>query len=170
MPLAHPLEKVRARASISVSRSSQSTSTSTAPVIATSSSYDVENTAAGWPAAAHTTSCRRSHGSIQVRIGAGWSMGETPPITCPVCRRTKSGSARLSRVDADALGDRRRVDAVGAGGEDQDGLAVGVEEQAVGDGADLAPQRRRGECRSVGAVGQDDHVTRAAAPGEVASK
>jgi hypothetical protein len=59
---------------------------------------------------------------------------------------------------------------VGPRGQDQDGLAAGIEEQAVGDGADLAPQRRRGECRGVGAVGQDDHVTRAAAPGELASK
>jgi hypothetical protein len=80
------------------------------------------------------------------------------------------GVGALEPADADAVGDRRRVDAVGAGGEDEDGLAVTVEEQAVGDRSDLAPQRRRGECRSVGAVGQDDHVTRAAAPGEVPSK
>ena len=97
MPLAHPLEKVSARASISRPLGGCSTSTSTAPVIATSSSYVVEKTAAGCPAAAHTTGCRRSHGSIQVRTGAGWSRGETPPMTCPVWRRTNSGSARLSR-------------------------------------------------------------------------
>ena len=40
------------------------TSISSAPVIATSSSYVVLKTAAGWPAAAQTTSYWRSQGSM----------------------------------------------------------------------------------------------------------
>ena len=172
MPLAQPLEKVRASASTgrSCQSSRVSTSTSTAPVIATSSSYVVEKTAAGWPAAAQTTSYCRSHGSIQVRTGAGWSMGETPPMTWPVCSAYELGVGALEPADADALGGGRGVDAVGARGEDQDRLAAGVEEQAVGDRADLAAERRGGECGGVDAVGQDDHVTGAAAPGVLVSK
>ena len=34
--------------------------------------------------------------SSQVGTVAGWAMGETPPITWPVCSRTNSGVARLS--------------------------------------------------------------------------
>jgi hypothetical protein len=52
-----------------------------APVRRTSSSKDVLNTADGWPAAAQTTSWRCNHTSMQVRIGAGCPIGETPPIT-----------------------------------------------------------------------------------------
>ena len=52
----------------------------------------------------------------------------------------------------------------------QDGHAAGVEEQAVGDRADLAAERRRGECGGVDGIGQDDHVTGAAAPGQLVSK
>ncbi len=34
---------------------------------------------------------------MYVGTGAGWPMGETPPITWPVCSRTNSGFARSSR-------------------------------------------------------------------------
>src|SRR3954452_24552333 len=74
----------------------QATSISVAPVIVTSSSNVVEKTAAGWPAAAQTTSYLRNHGSTYVGTGAGCANGETPPITWPVWRRTKSGFARRS--------------------------------------------------------------------------
>jgi hypothetical protein len=60
----------------------------------TSSSNVEENTAAGCPAAAHTSSKPRSALSMYVGTGDGWPMGDTPPITCPVCCRTKSGFAR----------------------------------------------------------------------------
>ena len=85
-------------------------------------------------------------------------------MTCPVCRRTNSGVARSSAGDADA---RRRpggVDAVRAGGQDEDRDAAGVEDQAVGDRADLAAERLGGECGGVDRIGQDDHVTGASAP------
>src|SRR5690606_22762542 len=73
----------------------QLTSISVAPVRAISSSKVVLNTAAGWPAAAHSTGWARSAESIQVGTGAGWPKGETPPMTWPVWRLTKSGLARF---------------------------------------------------------------------------
>ena len=136
---------------------SYATSISVAPVSATSSSYVVENTAAGCPAAAQTTSYRRSQGSRYVGTGAGWSIGDTPPITWPVCSRTNSGG-RFERREADGGRDLGGVDAVGARGEDQDRRAVGVEEQAVGDRADLAAERLGGQCRRVHGVGENDDL------------
>ena len=92
-------------------------------------------------------------------------------MTCPVWLRDELGvGAREARPRRCA---RRRLAVSTRWAPEvriRTGSPLGVEEQAVGDGADLAPQCGRGECRSVGRVGQDDHVTRAAAPGELASK
>lgn len=59
----------------------QSTPITGAPVNARSSVNVVENTADGWPAPAQRTGCCSSQESSQVGSGAGWAMGETPPIT-----------------------------------------------------------------------------------------
>ena len=55
----------------------------------------------------------------------------------PVCARTKSGVARSTEVGADQAGDLPGVDLVAAGGEDEQGSAVSVEDQGVRDLGDL---------------------------------
>ena len=140
-----------------------STSIGLAPVSSRSSSYVVENTAAGWPAAAHTTSYRWSQESRYVGTGAGWPIGETPPITCPVCSRTNSGEARRSFVTPTLAAVLRGVHPVRSRGEDQHRRAVGVEEQAVGDRSDLAAERFGSECGGVDGIGQNDDLASSAA-------
>ena len=64
-----------------------------------------------------------------------------------VAARTKSGSARLTDADPEQRRDLGRVHAVCAARQDEQRRAVGVEDQAVGDGAYLAAElrgRRRG--------------------------
>ncbi len=134
------------------------------PVIRASSSYVVENTAAGCPAAAHTTSYCWSWESSHVGTGAGWAMGETPPITWPVCSRTNSGLARFSpgtpiRAAVASVSTRCEPEVRISTGE-----PVGVEEQAVGDRADLAAERLGGQCGGVDRVGQNDDLTGPAEP------
>ena len=64
---------------------------------------------------------RRSHGSTWVGTGTGWAMGETPPITWPVCSRTNSGRRPAQPLHAELGGDLRGVDPVRPRGEDQHG-------------------------------------------------
>ena len=112
-----------------------------APVIRASSSWVVEKTAAGWPAAAQTTSYSRSWASSHVGTGAGCAMGETPPITWPVWRRTNSGLARLSAGrklssrSSGALGEARQALEAAACGSGYGRFVLGELAHRQGDGA-----------------------------------
>ena len=97
---------------------------------------------------------------MYVGTGAGWPMGETPPITWPVCSRTNSGLARASRPAPIVAAVSRGVDPVRPGGQDQDRCAMVVEDEAVGDRADLAAEGLGGEGGRVDGLGQDDDLTR----------
>ncbi len=77
-------------------------------------------------------------------------------MTWPVCSRTNSAVARRSRGDTEVGGHLGRVYPVRAAGEDEDRAAAAVENQAVGDGADLATEGRRGQRGGVHGFGQDD--------------
>ena len=141
----------------------QATSTSVPPVIVSNSAKVVEKTAAGCPAAAQTVSCWRSH-----RRGMA-DGGDAADDLAGVATHEVGFGARQG-THFDALGERLSVDAMGARGEDQDRITVRVEEQTVGDGPDFTAQGSGRECSRVGAVGQDDHITGASAPGEFISK
>ena len=123
-------------------------------VTRTSSAYVVGKTACGMPPAAQTSSYCASAVSTRVRSGAGWPSGATPPIGWPVCSRTNSGVARRSAVDADQGGHLGGVDPVRAGGQHQQRRAVGVEDQRVGDLADLDAERGGGRGGGGDRVGQ----------------
>ena len=95
--------------------------------------------------AAQISSYAASAVSTRVRSGCGCPSGATPPIGCPVCCRTNSGVARRAG-DAEVGGQAGGVHPVRAGGEHEQRRAVRVEDERVGDLADLDAERlgRRG--------------------------
>src|SRR5690606_37251344 len=64
------------------------------PVIRTSSSGVMRNTAWGVPAAANSSSYFNRSSSIKVGMGVAWATGGTPPMANPVASRTVRASAR----------------------------------------------------------------------------
>ena len=77
-------------------------------------------------------------------------------MTWPVCVAHELRLRPVQRADADRGSHLAGVDAVGAGGEDQYRLPAGVEQQAVGDRADLAAERLGRQRGGVDRVGEDD--------------
>ena len=123
------------------------------------------NTAVAVPAAAQTTWKRPRSGSMITRSGRTWPIGGMPPIVKPVSSFASRAVARRMSGCAGHRGQTRKVDAVGARDEAQDGLeaaAIGRrdEHERLDDlpelGADRSAQRlprcastrRRRGCRA----------------------
>ena len=99
----------------------------------------------GVPAAAQTSSyCSKSRSTY---VASGWACptGGTPPMAKPVNWRTWSALARVIGCPTSAP-TLSHVDAIGPGGQHQDGLLAGHEDQRLDDLLDArrrSPRRRR---------------------------
>ena len=131
------------------------TSAGVPPVMRTSSSKVVGKTVRGCPAAAHTTSCSARSTSTSVRISEAWPTGATPPIAMPVAAADELGVGAADLRDPEEGGDLGSVDPVAARGQDEQWLAVGREDERVGDGGHGAVELGGGGRCSGGVLGKD---------------
>ena len=106
-------------------------------------------------------------GAHRRRVGDGGD----PADDLAGVRADEVGGGALQRADAELGGDLGGVDTVRPTGEQQQRLVALLvrhrEQQAVGDGADLATERVRGELRGVHGVGEYDDPPRSSAGGQL---